>query len=52
MKTIEEKICDKLQKRINKIWEELEPTIAGTGCASLIEELVDKEIELESYCNM
>lgn len=40
-----------LQKRISKIWDELEPLIEGTGASSLIEELVDLEIELEQECN-
>jgi hypothetical protein len=34
------------QKRIEKIWDEMTPTIEGTGISSLIEELVELEIEL------
>ena len=32
--------------RIEEIWDEMEDIIAGTGVASLIEELVELEIEL------
>jgi hypothetical protein len=39
------------QKRISKIWDELEPFVAGTGAVSLIDELVDIEIQLEQECN-
>ena len=50
--TQEDKDIKELEKRIDEIWDEMEPVIAGTGVASLIEELVDKEIELEQYCNI
>lgn len=40
-----------MQKRITEIWAEMEPEIAGTGVASLIEELVELEIEIERWCN-
>ena len=40
-----------LSDRIEKIWDELEPLIGGTGVSSLIEELVDCEIELEKLSN-
>jgi hypothetical protein len=40
-----------LQKRIEEIWDEMEPDIAGTGVASLIEELIELEIELEANSN-
>ena len=40
-----------IQKRITAIWEELEPDIAGTGISSLIEELIECELELEAQCN-
>jgi len=39
------------QDRITEIWAEMEPVIAGTGVASLIEELVDLEIQLEGESN-
>ena len=41
----------RLEMRISKIWEELEPTIAGTGASDLIEELIELEILLEASCN-
>lgn len=42
---------EQINKRITEIWEEMEPEIAGTGLSSLIEELVELEIELEAECN-
>jgi hypothetical protein len=41
----------KLNNRVTEIWEEMEEVIAGTGVASLIEELVDIEIQLERESN-
>lgn len=41
----------KISNRITEIWDELSPQIAGTGIADLIEELVELEIEAETYCN-
>ena len=35
-----------LTKKATKIWEEMEGVIAGTGVASLIEELLEVEREL------
>lgn len=43
-----QKEINKLQRREEKIWEEIEPVIAGTGVASLIEELIDINIQLEA----
>jgi len=40
------------QKRIDEIWDELEPTISGTGASSLIEELIELELLLESQSNI
>ena len=42
-------IRDKI-KRTEDIWDEMSPQIAGTGIASLIEELIDLEIRLEAEC--
>lgn len=42
---------DQKQKRITEIWDEMEEVIGGTGVSSLIEELVELEIEVEAECN-
>ena len=48
---MEDKYIRKLNKRVTEIWEEMEDVIAGTGVASLIEELVEIELILESESN-
>jgi len=39
------------EKRVEKIWQELEPLIAGTEATDLIAELIELEIEIEQECN-
>ena len=46
-----EKEIKKAEKRVVSIWEEMEQVIEGTGVSSLIEELVELEIQLEAESN-
>jgi hypothetical protein len=47
-----QKEISKTQVRISEIWAEMEDVITGTGISSLIEELVELEIELSKEENM